>query len=161
MLLACGQTALASLEVARLPLCAGGHRSTTDQTGGDGKGQSTPAPRPQGPHTQLEGLGDGTRAGHSSKSVLCGREHLAAHLLCYRVDLLAKHLGGLREQEKRIRGLESQVGGKADTRGGRGSTWGCDTHPAPPSQRGLGLGAPCPLYTQLEIRSPAPSFGCS
>nr|KAF6468448.1 transient receptor potential cation channel subfamily M member 5 [Rousettus aegyptiacus] len=27
----------------------------------------------------------------------------------HRVDLLAKHLGGLREQEKRIRGLESQV----------------------------------------------------
>ncbi|EPQ20053.1 Transient receptor potential cation channel subfamily M member 5 [Myotis brandtii] len=30
-------------------------------------------------------------------------------LLCHRVEVIAKQLGGLREQEKRIRGLESQV----------------------------------------------------
>lgn len=31
----------------------------------------------------------------------------------HRVDFIAKQLGGLREHEKRIRGLESQVGGPA------------------------------------------------
>lgn len=29
---------------------------------------------------------------------------------CYRVDSVAQYLGGLREQEKRIKRLESQVG---------------------------------------------------
>lgn len=35
-------------------------------------------------------------------------------LLCHRVEVIAKQLGGLREQEKRIRGLESQVGCQPD-----------------------------------------------
>ncbi|XP_024902048.1 transient receptor potential cation channel subfamily M member 5 [Pteropus alecto] len=38
-----------------------------------------------------------------------GSAEEALRKTAHRVDLLAKHLGGLREQEKRIRGLESQV----------------------------------------------------
>lgn len=34
----------------------------------------------------------------------------AATCFCHRVDFIAKYLGGLREQEKRIKCLESQVG---------------------------------------------------
>lgn len=34
----------------------------------------------------------------------------AATCFCHRVDFIAKYLGGLREQEKRIKRLESQVG---------------------------------------------------
>ncbi|KAM7086527.1 transient receptor potential cation channel subfamily M member 5 [Molossus nigricans] len=69
----------------------------------------------------------------------------------HRVDITAKHLGGLREQEKRIRGLESQVGyctvllSSMANRMGLGSTYhgswdsGLRTQQAPAEhRRGLG-----------------------
>lgn len=78
--------------------------------------------------------------------------------LCRRVDVVAKHLGALREQEKRIRGLEAQVGPTAPVPDP-------PPHPRHLRDRCLPWGGPCtaprhPLSPQRGPQPPARSLLC-
>lgn len=96
------------------------------------------------PHTHPKGLGHGVGGmGRSPPGGAPAPSSLLPTCFCHRVDSVAKYLGALREQERRVKRLESQVGGQRrapglpgggcrglgpqDWGGGRGRLWGSGT----------------------------------